>query len=175
MINKCIDVYLSLSIYIYIYIYSRIPRLGPAGVNSCGRDACLPCAVSCYIFYLFFSEQRTQRIVSVSWPNFLYISPLALVCCQLLHAYVCLFVCLLVYCFSVYVLSVVFLLLLCLFTPAGETLAGTKRASKRTWTNGRTGCSQHLSCLRSPWGDFLFKWNALNNNMFVAFRYSVFS
>ena len=35
----------------------------------------------------------------------------------------------------------------------------------------RTGCLRDVSCLRFPWGDFLFKWKPLNNNSCVVFRY----
>ena len=37
----------------------------------------------------------------------------------------------------------------------------------------RTGCLRCVSCLRFPWGWFLFKWNPLNNICCIALRYSV--
>ena len=45
----------------------------------------------------------------------------------------------------------------------------------RQQTGCRTGCLPCVSCLRSPWRDFLFKWNPLNNKISAVFRHYVFS
>ena len=70
--NKNVYVYIDIYIYIYIYVHTYIPACLPACLPAC-MHACM----HTYI-HILFSEKRTKRTVSVSKPNFFYISPSAL-------------------------------------------------------------------------------------------------